>query len=139
MSNIKNKLLMFDCYIKAGITPILLEDVNISNLKYAVILDAKDKLEEKVFLKNCDRRFLPKWYKKVLDNSNKNREKKNLLIIKNLNKISHEKQMKYLDMFKYKKIGYFSIPQNTIIIVVVSDLKEFEFKEEIYNLLAHVY
>ena len=130
-----SKIDMLEAYIKAGISPILFEDLDLKVAKNKVILES-----------NCDTSLLnghyegtefvpPEWFNKVMQNS------KNafcLLIIKEINKISKKEQLKFLELFKYKKIGTFNLPENCVIIATCSNLKENEISEEIYSLLAHI-
>lgn len=126
---------MFEEYIKAGISPVMFEDVDLSQYKNAVVLDA-----------DCDISVLnghyegidfvpPEWYENLINNS------KNtycLLVIKDINKIDKKEQLKFVEMFKYKKIGTFDLPKNTVIFVTCSNLQEGEIAQEIYSLLAHI-
>lgn len=129
------KLEMLENYIKSGISPILLEEVSIKNFNNAVVLES-----------NCDNSLLnghyedinfmpPEWYNRILE---KSKNTYSLLVINEINKISKEEQLKFLELFKYKKISTFDLPKNCVIVVTCSNLEEKPITEEIYSLLVHI-
>jgi len=128
----KDKLLMLDSYVKAGVSPILLEDIPAEIFEDAIILEG-----------DCDKSLLnghyekeefypPKWYSELL------KKEKPLLVIKDINKISIEEQGKFIELFKYKKVSTFELSKNCIIILTVSNLKENRINEEVYSLVVHI-
>ena len=130
-----NKVEMLENYIKAGVGPILLEDFSTENLKNGVILEADcDVTELNGHYENID--FLPpQWYEKILQ---KSKNTYSLLIINELNKIPKEEQLKFLELFKYRKISTFDLPQNCVIVATCSNLKDSPIAEELYSLLVHI-
>ena len=129
------KIIMLESYIKSGISPILLEEISTEIFNNAVILEAE-----------CDDSLLngyyeginfvaPEWYNNILEKSNNTNS---LLVINGLNKISEEEQLKFLELFKYKKISTFDLPKNCVIVVTCSNLEESPIVEEIYSLLVHI-
>ena len=133
--NNQEKIIMLEKYIKAGSSPILLENFNTENLKNAVILNS-----------DCDNSLLnghyedinfvaPEWYNQILE---KSKNTYSLLVIKDLNKIDKEEQLKFLELFKYKKVSTFELPKNCVIVVTCTNLEENSISEEIYSLLAHI-
>lgn len=133
--NNDEKIVMLENYIKAGISPILLEEISIEIFNNAVILEAE-----------CDASLLnghyeginfvaPEWYNNILEKSNNTNS---LLVINGLNKISEEEQLKFLELFKYKKVSTFELPKNCVIVVTCSNLEDAPIAEEIYSLLAHI-
>ncbi|MCM1370535.1 MAG: hypothetical protein NC181_01410 [Clostridium sp.] len=130
----KEKLDLINTYIKAGITNILLEDVDANVIKNAVILES-----------NCDIKDLnghyegldflpPNWYKELISKDSKNP----ILIINNLNKIKTEEQRKFIEILKYNKISTFDLPKNCIVIMITNNLLQNPINEEVYSLLAHI-
>jgi len=130
-----NKVEMIENYINSGISPILIENISSSVFKNAVCLQA-----------DCDVSLLnghyedinfvaPKWYDELQKNS---KNAHSLLLINDINKVSQEEQLKFLELFKYKKVGVFDLPDNCIIIATASNLSENPIAEEIYSLVAHI-
>ena len=130
-----NKVEMVENYINAGISPILIEDGSDKMFSNAVRLEA-----------DCDASFLnghyedinfvaPKWYYELCEKSKNTRS---LLLINELNKVSPEEQLKFLELFKYKKISTFDLPDNCVIVVTSSKLKENPIAQDIYSLMAHI-
>lgn len=136
MKNDKVEMLnLLEAYIDAGISPILLEDVESKIFHHAVLLEA-----------NCDVSLLnghyeetsfipPEWYTQIIEKS-KNRYA--LFVIEGINQISEEEQLKFLELLKYKKISTFELPKNCVIIATCSHLEEKPIAKEIYSLMVHV-
>lgn len=132
--NIDERLDMLEKYVKAGISPILIEGTPITTKK-AVYLNA-----------NCDKSLLnghydasnfvaPNWYNELLE---KSKESHCVLVINGLNEIPKEEQIKFIELFKYKKISTFELPKNCVIITTCSSLVEKTISEEVYSLLVHI-
>jgi len=130
-----NKIDMFEKYVKSGISPILFEKIDLRAFNNAVVIEA-----------NCDNSLLnghyenidfvpPEWYEKIVE---KSKNTFSLLIINELDKINKEEQLKFLELFKYKKISTFDLPKNCVIVATCSNLEEDQINEEIYSLLAHI-
>lgn len=130
-----NKLEMIENYIKSGVSPILLEEVPTELFHNAVVLDA-----------DCDDTLLtghyedveyvaPKWYGEVVE---KSENAYSLLLVPELNGIPEDEQLKFMELFKYKKISTFDLPENCVIVVTCSGLKENPLAEDIYRLMVHI-
>lgn len=122
-------------YIRVGIHPILLEGVYMKAYKNAVILDANCSPSELDGHYENENYLSPKWYEEIL---NKSKNPYSLLVIPNINKISKKEQLKFFELFKYKKVSTFELPENCIIIATCTELKEGEMSEEIYSLMAQI-
>lgn len=129
---IGERLKLLDGYIKSGVSPILLENVPVSAINDAIVLEA-----------NCDVSLLngryeymdyvpPKWYMDLLKQNNP------ILVINNINRIPLNEQLKFMEIFKYKKISTFELPSNCIILVTCSNLKENSIHEDVYSLMVHI-
>lgn len=129
------KIEMLETYIKCGISPIILEDFSIENLKNAVVLEANCRINMISGHYEGATFVAPDWFNKLQQNS-KNRYC--LLVVNNINKISKKEQLKFVELFKYKKIGTFELPKNCIIIATCSNLKENQMSEDLYSLCAHI-
>ncbi len=132
---IKEQLEILNEYIKINVSPILLENTPTELIKDEVVISS-----------DCDDSYLnghyegidfkaPKWYEELQQKS-KNRIP--ILVIKDINKIDETEQKKFIEILKYKKISTFHLPENCIIIVTCSNLKEKNITEEIYSLVAHI-
>lgn len=129
------KLVILENYIKLGMSPILMEDISRDIFKNATLLEA-----------DCDESLLvghyegidfvpPAWFDELMS---KNISENRLLLIPDFNKISQDEQLKFLELFKYKKINTFELPEKTIIIATASNLKENPISEQIYSLMIHI-
>lgn len=129
------KLVMLENYIKLEMSPILMEDVVMDIFKNATVLEA-----------DCDDSLLaghyedinfvpPEWYNEL---KIKNSGEHSLLLIPEINKIPQDEQLKFLELFKYKKINTFNLPPKTIIIATANNLKENPIAEQIYSLMIHI-
>ena len=122
-------------YVKIGMSPILVKDGSQFEFKNSVIInnnvaveDLNGHYEDTTF---CP----PSWYNDLIKESNK---KYCVLIIKDINEIPLKEQTKFIEILKYKKISTFDLPDNCIIIVTCSDLKNNKINEEVYSLLAEI-
>lgn len=75
---------------------------------------------------------VPIWIK-LLKLKENLRKENNILLIKDLDKVSEEDQGKILDIIKTNKISSFSLPQK--LIVILNAEKEFEMSEELQRLV----
>ena len=128
----KAKKEIFKSYISSGINSFLLEDIDNNVFKNSVVIES-----------DCDISILnghyekekfigPSWYLDLVNN------KKNLLIINNINNISIYEQGKFLEILQYRKISTFDLPNNCIIVATCSNLKENPINKDIYSLMVHI-
>lgn len=129
------KVEMLESYIRAGMSPILMEEVSNDIFKNAVILEAD--CEESILTGHYeDTKYVaPAWYYELLEKSKNNYA---LLVVNELNKISLEEQLKFVELFKYKKVSTFKLPENTIIIATAENLEKNPITKEIYTLIVHI-
>lgn len=131
----KEQIEMINNYIKAGISPILLENIPAKLFKNVTIIKA-----------DCDISLLnghyenidfvaPTWYQELIEICKENYA---VLVIENINTVPKEEQKKFIELLKYKKISTFDLPKNCIIVVTCTNLKEQSIDEEIYSLMAHI-
>ena len=131
----KERLNLLENYIKAGINPLLIENLPSNFINDYVVLKADiDRSELNGHYENTE--FCPPlWYKELLDRSKTNDA---ILVIENINDIPIEEQTKFIEILKYKKISTFELPKNCLIIVTCSDLTTNKINEEVYSLLAKI-
>lgn len=123
-------------YIKAGTSAILTEEIPENAIKKgAIILDADcSKAELMGHYENLE--FIaPEWYKKLMDSS---KEHTPVLIIKDINKIPEEEQRKFIELFKYRKVYVYKLPENCMIFATYSNLEERPIQEELYSFMVHI-
>ncbi len=128
----KDRLEMLNEYIKAKISPILLENVSSSIFENATILEADCNISElNGHYENID--FIPpSWYDELVKKQTK------ILVINNINEIEIKEQTKFIEILKYKKVNTFDLPKDCIIIVTANNLKEKKINEEVYSLMVHI-
>jgi len=78
-------------------------------------------------------KFNPQWYTCVM---NYESAKTNLLIISNFNSLLDD-QMKFYELFKYRKASNFVLPLNCTIIITLNELDNNNILENINSLVCH--
>lgn len=123
-------------YIKAGKTAILVEEIPESVIqKGAVVIDANCSNSELMGHFDNLEFVTPKWYDELIESGKTHTP---VLIIKDINKVPEEEQRKFIELLKYRKIYIHKIPENCMIFVTYSDLKENPIEEEVYSFMAHI-
>lgn len=128
----KEQFLLLDKYIKLNYNPILIENIPAAAINNAVFLKA-----------DCDITLLnghyenenfvaPKWFNELISKETP------ILVIDNINSISLEEQTKFVEILKYKKISTFNLPNNCLIILTASYLKNNPINEIVYSLVVHI-
>ena len=123
-------------YIKAGKSAVLIEKIPDSVIKKGAIVINSDcsSSELKGHFDNLEY-VVPEWYNKLMESSKIHTP---VLIIKDINKVPEEEQRKFIELLKYKKVYVNKIPENCMIFVTYSDLKENPIEEEVYSFMAHI-
>ena len=123
-------------YIKAGKSVVLIEEIPESVIKKGAVVINSDcsRSELMGYFDNLEY-IVPEWYNKLMESSKINTP---VLIIKDINKVSEEEQRKFIELLKYKKVYVNKIPENCMIFVTYSDLKENPIEEEVYSFMAHI-
>ena len=109
-------------YIKAGKSAVLIEKIPDSVIKKGAIVINSDCSSSELmgYFDNLEY-VAPEWYDKLLESSKIHTP---VLIIKDINKVPEEEQRKFIELLKYKKVYVNKIPENCMIFVTYSDLKE---------------
>ena len=123
-------------YIKAGKSVVLIEEIPESVIKKGAVVINSDcsRSELMGYFDNLEY-IVPEWYNKLMESSKINTP---VLIIKDINKVPEEEQRKFIELLKYKKVYVNKIPENCMIFVTYSDLKENPIEEEVYSFMAHI-
>ena len=115
-------------YIKAKKAAVLIEEIPESVIeKGAVVINSDFSNSELMGHFDNLEYVAPKWYDKLMESSKNHTP---VLIIK--------EQRKFIELFKYKKIYVNKIPENCMIFVTYSNLKENPIEEEVYSFMAHI-
>lgn len=131
----QDRISALETYIKANMSPLLLEDVSDDVFVNDIIINA-----------DCDISFLnghyegtsfvaPDWYQDLLDRVKKERP---IIVIKNINMIPMAEQTKFIEILKYRKISTFELPEQCLIIVTANNLNSHPISEDVYSLLIHI-
>ena len=123
-------------YIKAGKSAVLIEELPESVIeKGAIVINSDCSSSELMGYFDNLEYIVPEWYNKLMESSKIHTP---VLIIKDINKVSEEEQRKFIELLKYKKVYVNKIPENCMIFVTYSDLKENPIEEEVYSFMAHI-
>lgn len=122
-------------YIKTRTTAILIEKIPESVIERAVVINSDCSNSELMGHYDNQEYVAPEWYNKLMDKCKKNTP---VLIIKNINKVPEKEQRKFIELLKYKKVYVNKIPNDCMIFVTYSDLKENPIEEEVYSFMAHI-
>ncbi len=128
--SLEEKMKMFKNYILSNVAPILIDFIDGNSIPNSVILPADCNVNDlNGHYENID--FVaPNWFNEL--------NTKNLLVISNIDSISKEEQMKFVELLAYRKISTFELPKNTIIILTAKKISKETINEEIYSLVAHI-
>ena len=123
-------------YIKVRSSVILLDNIPESIIKKgAVVIDANCSNTELIgSFENLEYKA-PKWFNELVESSKMHTP---VLIIKDINKIPEKEQRKFIELLKYKKVYVNKIPENCMIFVTYSDLKENPIEEEVYSFMVQI-
>lgn len=130
----QEKLTLLNEYLKIGMSPILIEDIDAKVIQDAIILPASSDSSQLNGHYESINFVAPNWYQELINQKNPYP----ILIIENLNQLNANDQLKYIEILKYKKVSTFDLPKNCIILVTVTNLKEKHLSEEVYSLLTHI-
>lgn len=123
-------------YIKAGKSAVLIEEIpEVVIEKGAIVINSDCSSSELMGYFDNLEYVAPEWYDKLMESSKIHTP---VLIIKDINKVSEEEQRKFIELLKYKKVYVNKIPENCMIFVTYSDLKEKPIDEEVYSFMAHI-
>lgn len=123
-------------YIKAGKLAVLIEELPESVIeKGAIVINSDCSSSELMGYFDNLEYIVPEWYNKLMESSKIHTP---VLIIKDINKVPEEEQRKFIELLKYKKVYVNKIPENCMIFVTYSDLKENPIEEEVYSFMAHI-
>ena len=123
-------------YIKARKSAVLIEEIPESvTKKGAIVINSDCSNSELMGYFNNLEYIVPEWYNKLIESSKIHTP---VLIIKDINKVPEKEQRKFIELLKYKKAYVNKIPENCMIFVTYSNLKENPIEEEVYSFMAHI-
>ena len=123
-------------YIKVGKSVVLVEEIPESVIEKGAVVINSDCTKTELMGGYDNLEYVaPEWYTKLMDSSKTHTP---VLIIKDINKIPEEEQRKFIELFKYKKMYVNKLPENCMIFVTYSNLKENPINEEVYSFMVHI-
>ena len=128
-----DKINMLKSYISVNVAPVLIDFASNINLPKSVIIPANCEVKELNGHYEGEDFLAPKWY---YDLTNANEAK--IIIIKDIDSISKEEQLKFKELLEYRQISTFKIPESTRIILTATNISKETINEEIYSLVAHI-
>ncbi len=129
----ENKRDLLMSYIKANITPILV-DFNFWNDANDIVVIPADIDSKELNGHYEDLDFVPpKWLKEILGNS-----ESKILIIDKIDTIDKKEQLKFCELLEYRKISTFELPKNCVIVLTAKEINKDKISEEIYSLVAQI-
>ena len=124
------KITMLKNYIISNTLPIMIDFIEGKYIPDSVILQANCNITE-LNGHYVDKEFVaPKWFNEL--------NNKILLVIDNIDSISKEEQLKFIELLKYRKVSTFELPKNVVIIITAKKISRETINEEIYSLVAHI-
>ena len=129
MDDIKDLLMS---YIRANVTPILVDFIFGSDFPDAIVIPATISLEEFNGYYEETTYMPPKWYKKLINSNSK------LLIIDLIDSVEKDEQLKFVELLKYRKVSTFELNDDCVILVTAKKISQEKISEEIYSLVAQV-
>ena len=131
MNNDRNKLLQ--SYIISNIAPILEDFIFGCDIPNSIIIPANINVEELIGYYENDLYLEPKWFNEITSTT-----ESKILVIDNIDSISIDEQLKFVELLKYRKTSTFELPKNIIIIVTAKNINKNTINEEIYSLVVHI-
>ena len=132
--NIENRREMLKAYIETNVAPILIKDIEISSIPDAVMIPANidNTLLQGHYV--VDKFVPPKWYEELATKTAKYK----YLVIRDIDSISKDDQLKFVELLKYRKIGEFKLDENCVIIITAKEINGDVIASDIYALVAHI-
>lgn len=131
MNSEKSKLL--SSYITSNVAPILEDFIFGSNIPNSIVIPANINNDELNGHYDNENYLAPKWFNELLTTN-----ESKVLVIDELDSISKEEQLKFVELLEYRKISTFELPKNCVIIVTAKNINKDTISEEIYSLVAHI-
>lgn len=119
---------LFISYVKANVAPILVDFIDASLIPNSVIIESSISLSDLV-----GDNGIPSWYLDLTcDNSSK------FLVINNIDLISKEEQLKFIELLKDREVCEYKIPDNVVIVLCAKNIGKNVINDRIYSLIADV-
>lgn len=129
----ESKKEMLLSYIKANVSPILVDFIFGKDLNNAIVLPANINVKELNGHYDGMNFVPPKWLNEILS-TNASR----ILVIDKIDTISKEEQLKFCEILKYRKVSTFELPKSCIILVTANEINNDKISEEILSLVARI-
>ena len=123
-------------YIKACKAAVLIEKIPESVIQRGAVVINSDCSSSELMGHYENLEYVaPDWYNKLIESSKSHTP---VLIIDNINGVSEEEQRKFIEILKYKKVYVNKLPENCMIFITYSDLREKPINEELYSFVAQI-
>ena len=120
-------------YIKANVSPILVDFLSGSELENAIVLPANIDVSELNGHYEGTEFVPPKWYNDLTgDNENI------ILVIDKIDTIPKEEQKKFIELLEYRQVSTFELPTEYVLIVTANNINKDVIDEEIFSLVARI-
>ena len=106
-----------DPIMLADFAPVLLKEVDADVRENAVILTAQSFLEQRSITLQDGEPKVPKWLENCM------RDRKNILIVENVDSLSNEDQQNFYELLKYNQLSSVKLPIKPKILLTYKDLK----------------
>ena len=126
------KLKMLKNYIAVNVSPVLIDFASSINIPDSIKILADCEIKELNGHYEGENFLAPKWYNDLINTNGK------IIVIKDIDSISKEEQLKFKELLEYKQVSTFKIPDNTRIILTAKNISKETINEEIYSLVAHI-
>ena len=115
----QDKIDIIKSYIETNVAPILIDKVPLTAFPSAIVLEANCGINDlNGHYEGAD--FVPPiWYNQLLNVT----DSKKVLIINGIDTIDLDEQSKFIEILKYRKVSTFDLPDNTVIILLVSEIE----------------
>lgn len=119
-------------YIKSCVSPILLNKTYAGIFKNPVVIESNCSLDLLNGHYEGDKFVAPVWYNELIQRQTP------ILLINGINNVPTEKQCRFIEILKYRKVNTFELPKNCVIVATYSDLEKSPISEELYSLMAQI-
>ena len=128
-----DKVDMLKNYLSVNVAPVLIDFASDIIISESIIIPASCEVQNLNGHYEKEDFVAPKWYYDLVNSDNVK-----IIVIKDIDSISKEEQLKFKELLAYRQISTFKIPENTRIILTAKNISKETINEEIYSLVAHI-
>ncbi len=128
-----DKMNMLKSYLSINVAPVLIDLEFSIDIPKSIIIPANCEVKELNGHYEGEDFLAPKWYYDLI-----NTNEAKVIVIKDIDSISKEEQLKFKELLEYRQVSTFKIPEDTRIILTAKNINKETINEEIYSLVAHI-